>query len=121
MTCVLDGRTPSKRYAYVKVAGKMRGAHQIAYEQAYGTIPVGLLVRHRCDQPRRVNPDHLELGTNADNMRDRDERGRNFNANKTVCKRGHDLTDPANVREYPGQRQCRACDAWKKREQRARR
>lgn len=56
--------------------GKKRHAHREAYEAANGPIPDGLVVRHRCDTPLCVNPAHLEPGTQGDNMRDRDRRGR---------------------------------------------
>lgn len=49
-------------------------AHRMAYEEANGPIPAGLLVLHRCDNPPCVNPDHLYVGTQKQNMRDRDER-----------------------------------------------
>jgi hypothetical protein len=45
-------------------------AHRVAYVLAKGPIPPGMVVLHRCDQPRCVNPDHLRLGTQGDNNRD---------------------------------------------------
>lgn len=54
----------------------MVGVHRAAWILANGPVPAGLVVRHRCDIPRCVRVDHLELGTVADNNRDRDTRGR---------------------------------------------
>jgi hypothetical protein len=51
-------------------------AHRAAWMLTNGPIPAGLCVLHRCDTPRCVRPDHLFLGTNADNMADRDAKGR---------------------------------------------
>ncbi len=50
--------------------------HRYFWEQAYGTIPNGMVVRHKCDQPLCFRIDHLELGTVADNSADMMQRGR---------------------------------------------
>jgi len=51
-------------------------AHRIAYELFIGPIGAGLVVRHQCDRPDCVNPTHLILGTQSENMQDASERGR---------------------------------------------
>jgi hypothetical protein len=51
-------------------------AHTVAYTTFVGSIPDGRHVLHSCDNPSCINPDHLSLGTHADNMRDKSIRGR---------------------------------------------
>lgn len=66
------------RYGYgkIKIAGKDLKAHRFSYS-IYVNAEIGsLYVLHRCDNPRCVNPDHLFVGTAADNMKDRDRKGR---------------------------------------------
>lgn len=63
-------------YGRVRRAGRMQYAHRVAWEEVNGPIPDGLLVLHRCDNPPCVRPEHLFLGTDADNARDKAEKGR---------------------------------------------
>jgi hypothetical protein len=63
-------------YGRLKVGKRMVKAHRFAYEAFVGPIPNGLHVLHRCDTPACVNPEHLFLGTDLDNARDRDAKGR---------------------------------------------
>lgn len=53
-----------------------RRVHRVAWEQAYGPIPIGLFVLHHCDNPPCYELTHLYVGTPADNMADRKKRGR---------------------------------------------
>lgn len=55
---------------------RVHPAHRAAWIIANGPIPDGLLVMHRCDNPRCVNPSHLQLGTYTDNSIDMVTKGR---------------------------------------------
>jgi len=63
-------------YGRFAVNGQMTTAHRVSYELKYGPIPTGLHVLHKCDNPPCVTPDHLFLGTQQDNMRDKISKGR---------------------------------------------
>jgi hypothetical protein len=64
-------------YGRFRVDGKKTGAHRFVWELYYGPPPSDLMVCHKCDNPGCVNPDHLFLGTNQDNMLDMVAKGRN--------------------------------------------
>lgn len=51
-------------------------AHRLSYEFAYGEVPPNMWVLHHCDTPPCVRPEHLFLGTAADNVRDMMAKGR---------------------------------------------
>ncbi|MCK5445678.1 MAG: HNH endonuclease [Rhodospirillaceae bacterium] len=63
-------------YGRFRVGSKKKLAHRVSWEIYNGPIPDGLCVLHKCDVPECVNPDHLFLGTNADNAADRSAKGR---------------------------------------------
>lgn len=53
-----------------------RRAHRVAYELATGIVPGSACVLHRCDNPPCCNPAHLRLGTQLENIADREAKGR---------------------------------------------
>ncbi|WP_082201548.1 HNH endonuclease [Paraburkholderia phenoliruptrix] len=63
-------------YGKFTVNGKQVGAHCVSYELYVGPIPPGKLLRHTCDVPGCVNPDHLIPGTHKENSDDKFSRGR---------------------------------------------
>jgi len=75
--CIISNRCKDKDgYAKIWRNGKEWREHRFVYTQHHGPIPRGLVVRHKCDNPSCINIDHLELGTPADNNRDRYVRNR---------------------------------------------
>ena len=57
-------------------SARKKTAHRAAWEAFVGPIPDGMLALHKCDVRCCVNPDHLFIGTQADNMQDMNRKGR---------------------------------------------
>lgn len=112
-------------YGVFTKQGRLFYAHRVAWAEANGVDPVemtrDMIIRHSCDNPGCVNPEHLSLGTQSDNMQECHDRGRANNANavKTHCVRGHEFT-PENtyIYVYPDRagptRRCKTCTRLRK-------
>lgn len=91
-------------------------AHRFAYELLVGPIPDGLFVLHRCDNPPCVNPDHLFLGTQKDNLDDMTQKGRRRWADNRGSRNGNAKLSDAQVEEirslYPACTQQQIADRF---------
>jgi hypothetical protein len=72
------------RYGKFSVRRREFTAHRVSYRLANGSIPDGMHILHRCDNPACVNPSHLFAGTNQDNIADRVAKGRSNRQPKKV-------------------------------------
>ena len=79
-------------YGAFSAFGESR-ANRVSYRLYKGDIPPGMFVMHKCDNPPCVNPDHLEIGTPRDNVRD------------MIAKNRH---CPTNLMVWPKSSQCSA-------------
>jgi hypothetical protein len=110
------------------VGKQVEGAHRVSYMLHHGEIPPRMVVRHSCDNPSCVNPKHLNLGTQNDNIADMVSRARHLAGHcariekvkaRTHCKHGHSYEglgyrDYTNSRGSTG-RVCMECDRIAKR------
>ena len=70
------GEKTEKGYGRLTIKKKHYRAHRLSYGFYVGDIPEGLLVCHHCDNPGCVNPSHLFIGTDMDNVHDMIKKGR---------------------------------------------
>lgn len=92
---IWKGRIGDKGYGTVDVRGQCLRAHRLSWSIHRGAIPDGQVVRHSCDFRACVNPSHLLLGSQLDNIEDRQERGRQARGEQT----GSAKLSVENVRE----------------------
>lgn len=62
--------------ASINIGGTPKNAAVVSWEMAVGAVPSGMVICHKCDNPRCVRPDHLFLGTQRDNIHDAISKGR---------------------------------------------
>ena len=110
-----QGGIEKNGYGRIKIKGRKVGVHRLSYELHQGPIVDGLFVLHRCDTPPCVNPEHLYLGTQKQNIRDCVSRERQRNARKSRCLNGHLFYGKNLYITKKGQRGCRICryKRWK--------
>lgn len=73
---VWTGWCDPRGYGVIRHNARRWKAHRVAYTLTFGDIPDGMIVMHSCDNPPCINPAHLSLGTDADDIADRDAKKR---------------------------------------------
>lgn len=95
-------------YGLLERGGKSMMAHRWYWIQFRGPIPEGMQLDHLCRNHRCVNPDHLEIVTNRENVM-RGESPHVVLSRLNHCKRGHEFTSENTIQKSGGGRQCRTC------------
>lgn len=113
--CWLWQKTTTRGYGDAKRGGIHQGAHRHAWEIAFGPIPRGMTVHHRCFQPLCVFPGHLRLKTQPENAAIRDPAS-TLRRRQPECGAGHQMAGDNLYVKPSGKRVCRACHARRARE-----
>jgi hypothetical protein len=96
-----------------------RLAHRLSFEWCGNALKDGLVIDHLCRKRDCVNPSHMEMVTNVDNVM-RGESIWAVNARKKSCVHGHAFTDANTWTSKLGHRSCKTCLKLRKRQYRAR-
>lgn len=95
--------------------GRQWKASRLIWTLLNGPIPDNHFVCHRCDNVRCINPAHLFVGTQSDNMRDAVAKKRTARQKRTHCPNGHTRTLENIGRRKNGNAYCRICGGIKSR------
>ena len=107
--CWIWNASDNGSYGCFFLHGRLTSAHRASYRIYKGEIPKGMSVLHRCDLPVCVNPSHLFLGTQKENIYDAifKERAPQIEVGPS-CRNGH-LRTEENIYLFRGKRMCREC------------
>lgn len=119
------GARHERGYGQIKIGGRLRRAHQVAWElHNAAPFPKPLIGLHSCHNPNCVNPSHIRPGTAAENYEDAVRRGTlkrrqaplraHYRRLKdgtppNCCKSGHPVTPENSMFDKNGHRRCRVC------------
>ena len=110
-----QGGVSDEGYGRITWMNQKFAAHRISYAIHYGPYLPWLCVLHRCDNRLCCRPEHLFLGTQADNINDMVAKGRHWEKQRTHCTQGHEYT-PENTYMHPIRgRTCCECRRIKRR------
>jgi len=107
-------RRGTHRYGWVTFNGKQMSAHRAVWILFYGEIENGKVICHRCDEPGCVNPDHLFIGTQADNVVDMIVKGRNRVGSAVRKSDGRPVRSKLSDNDIALVRSLRALGVWQK-------